>query len=80
MPGPGEYREVHEIGMEMQDVKLTGEPLHLFEHHHVEGDVVTDIRVKPQSLATRRHEVCAGSGVPAGEQGDVVSLPDELIR
>jgi hypothetical protein len=77
--GPGEYREVHEIGVEVQNVVPAGEPLHLLQHHHVVWDVVPDIRVKPQGLAARRHQICAGSGVAAGKQGDLVSLPYEFV-
>ena len=79
VPGPGKHREVHEVGMEVEDVELAGLPLDLFKHHDVEGDVVADIWVKPQRLAAHWDQVCPCSGTPAGKQGDLVSLPDELI-
>jgi hypothetical protein len=77
--GPGEYGEMHKTGVEVEDVEAAGQPLHLLEHHHVEGNMVPDILVKPQGLAARGHQVCAGSGIAAGEQGDLLSLSGELI-
>ena len=65
--------------MKVQHIEPAGETLHLLQHHRVIRDMVTDIRIKPQGLAARRHQICAGSGVAAGKQGDIVTLPDELV-
>src|SRR5436190_14185558 len=65
--------------MKVQHIEPAGKTLHLLQHHRVIRDMLTDIRVEPQGLAARRHQICAGSGVAAGKQGDIVTLPDELV-
>lgn len=77
--GAREHGEVHQIRVEVQDVKAGREPFYLLHHHQVIGNVLPHIGVKPQSLPATGEEAGGGLGIAAGKQRYVMSLPDQFV-
>jgi len=70
---------VHQIRVEVQDVKAGREPLYLLHHHQVIGNMLPDIGIKPQSPPATGDEVGGGLGIAAGKQRYVMSLQDQFV-
>ena len=67
------------IHMEMQQIELRGHAADFIEHNHGVGNVVPHGRIESKGLLTAWDKSCAGKGITAGEQSDIVPLFDELL-
>ena len=52
----------------------------LLEHHDMMGVAVHAVLVQAQRMPAGGDELCLGHRIAAREQGDLVALPDELLR
>src|SRR5690606_8592790 len=49
------------------------------EHDHVVGQGIADLGIEPERLLAARHQLRGRQRVAAREQGDLVTLPDQLL-
>jgi hypothetical protein len=79
MGRPGEYGEMDEVGVKVQDVEAMRQALDLLEHGHMIGNVVPNCRVEAKRLLAAWYEGGGCVGVAACEQRDIVTLADQFV-
>ena len=67
------------VNVEVQDVEIIRTLPHLVEHQHVMRNRVADMRIKAQGPGRARNEFRGGDGIPTREQGDLMTLPNQLL-
>ncbi len=72
-------REVEVVGVEVDDVEGPGLLRHPVYKPHVVGQRVAAPRIRAQGVRHDGDELRGGSGVSAGEEGDLVALADQLL-
>src|SRR5580700_3079678 len=65
--------------MKVQYIEFSCSPADVFEHGEDGGALVADRGIQSQRLGTARHQLGTGHRVAAGEQRDLVSLPNQLL-
>src|SRR5262245_10082632 len=66
--------------MTMNDVEGRGALKNSLQHHQVERSRVGVPAIQPDGPVAYRNQLRAGSRVAAGEQRDLMPLPDERLR
>ena len=74
-----EQREMQIVDVKMEGVEFGRAPAHLVEHDHVIGQRIPHPGIEPERLLRARYEFRRGQRVAAREQGDLVSLADQLL-
>ena len=75
-----EQREMHHVGVEVQDVEAVLVLAHLGQHRQVGGQVRLQRRgIEADRLVAHGDQVGLGLGVGAGEQGDLVAEIDQGV-
>jgi hypothetical protein len=73
-------RELHHVGVEVDDVELVGQGPDLGDLAQVSGEIGFQGRgIKPDGLVANGDQLGLGLGFGAGEQGDVVTEIDERV-
>ena len=68
------------IDVEMQNVKVLCGVADPVQHQHVVGDGIADVRVEPDRGGNAADELRARDRIATGEQGHLVTHPDQLFR
>jgi hypothetical protein len=66
--------------VKVDQVKGACLPKHLFEQHKVMRELIHTCLVQAQRARTGRHQTRLGNGIPAGKEGDLMSLAHEFFR
>jgi hypothetical protein len=74
-----DQREMQQIDVEMQDIKLMRAAANFLQHHHLMRQLVLDRRVKPQRDVRAGYEPGVGDGVAAGKKRDFVALCNKFF-
>ena len=74
-----EQREMQVVDMEVQDVEFGRPPAHPIEHDHVIGQRIPNRGLESERLLRARRQFRRSQRVAAREQGDLVSLADQLL-
>ena len=67
------------VEVEVDQVELAGPLVHLGQLQRVPGEGVRPLRVEAQRPAAGGHQLGAGRGVAAGEEGDAVAAADQFL-
>src|SRR5712671_1930808 len=75
-----EQREMKIVRVEMDDIEIIGAACHAMQHHQMLGERIPALGIQPKRPLAARPQRRFGLRISAGEQGHLVSLPNELLR
>ncbi len=67
------------IDVKVNHVEFVRAPVDLIQHDHVVRQRIPAIRIQPQRAFAGSHQLRRRNRVPAGEQSNLVSLPDQFL-